>query len=385
VRQVSLTSCGAVTAFGAGEQGLWQGLLAGEGMFRHVPAFLEGAAPVAQVPAGALQRTTASDRTDQLLEEAALQIQASPAWSRVSRLPPERVGICIGTTQGPIESWTWHQQQLAAVPGHRPEPPSIAHPAFRLARRLGTQGPLACPSMACASGTAAVGLAMDWIRAGQCDAALAGGVDALSELVYHGFTSLKALDPQPPRPFDRDRAGLGLGEGAGLALLEADVEGAPVVAGRGLSADANHLTGPDPTGAGLARAIQAALADANTDPDAVGFINAHGTATVFNDLMESKAFRLVFGNRAAEIPTNSIKGAIGHTMGAAGALEAILCALVLRTGQAPPTAGLRQLDPEILLDVVQGAPRTGAFRCALSTSSGFGGINAALVFVLPDA
>jgi len=385
VRRVSLTACGAVTAFGAGEESLWQGLLAGEGMVRPAPAFLTGTAPVAQVPAGALRRATASDRTDQLLEEAALQIQAAPAWSRVSQLPPERVGICVGTTQGPIESWAWHQRQLAAVPEHRPEPPSIAHPAFRLARRLGTRGPLACPSMACASGTAAIGLAMDWIRAGQCDAVLAGGVDALSELVYNGFSSLKAVDPLTPRPFDRDRAGLGLGEGAGLVLLEADVEGAPIVAGRGLSADANHLTGPDPTGSGVARAIQAALTDTNTDPDTVDFINAHGTATVFNDLMESKAFHLVFGDRATEIPTNSIKGAIGHTMGAAGALEAILCARVLQTGQAPPTAGLRQQDPEIHLDVVQGAPRAGAYRCALSTSSGFGGINAALVFLLPES
>ena len=131
-------------------------------------------------------------------------------------------------------------------------------------------------------------------------------------------------------------------------------------------------------------AIGAALADANTAPDAVSFVNAHGTATVFNDLMEAKAFHLVFGARAAEVPINSIKGAIGHTMGAAGALEAILCALVLRNGQAPPTAGLRQLDPEIALDVVQDAPRAGAFRCAVSTSSGFGGVNAALVFLSPD-
>jgi len=235
--------------------------------------------------------------------------------------------------------------------------------------------------MACASGTAAIGLAMDWLREGRCDAVVAGGVDALSELVHTGFQRLRALDPALPRPFDARRAGLALGEGAGLVLLEADVDDGIQLAGRGLSADANHLTGPDPTGFGVVRAIRDALADAQRGEAEVDFVNAHGTATVFNDLMESRALLQIFGEpRAWSVPVNSIKGAIGHTMGAAGAVEAVLCSLVLREQVVPPTVGLEQQDPEIPLDVVQSRPRAGSFRTVVSTSSGFGGVNAALVF-----
>ena len=236
--------------------------------------------------------------------------------------------------------------------------------------------------MACASGTAAIGLGLEWIRADLCDAVVAGGFDALSELVYHGFANLRALDPERPRPFDMDRAGLCVGEGAGLVLLEADAspDAGPILCGQGHSADANHLTGPDPTGAGVARAVTAALAEAGLKPEQIDFVSAHGTATVFNDLMEAKALATVFGARAArEIPVHSIKGAVGHTMGAAGALEAVVCARILATGLAPPTAGLRNLDPRIGLRVVAGEPLAGSFRRVLSTSSGFGGVNAALV------
>jgi 3-oxoacyl-(acyl-carrier-protein) synthase len=245
--------------------------------------------------------------------------------------------------------------------------------------------------MACASGTAAIGMGLDWIRGGSCDAVVAGGVDALSSFVYAGFACLKALDPEGPRPFDRHRAGLGLGEGIGLVLLQREEEPAPggaaalpcrvEVAGRGSSADAVHLTGPDASGSGVVRAMEHCLRDASLLPSDVDFINAHGTGTVYNDLMESKAIFKLFGERARVLAVHSIKGAIGHTMAAAGGIEAAVCAEILRRGLVPATTQLTELDPAMLgLDVVQGMARRGDFRCGLSTSSGFGGVNAALVF-----
>lgn len=381
--RVGLTAAGCVCAAGVGAQTLWDGLLAGRSFVAPSPCFLEGTAPVGRVPDDALP-ARGEDRALTLLSSAAAQIEASSAWSRVAGLDPARVGLCVGTTQGPIETWTADQARLREDPTHRPATPALAGPVHALAARLGIAGPLACPSMACASSTAAIGIAMDWLRDGRCDAAVAGGVDSLSAFVHQGFKNLRALDPARPRPFDARRAGLCLGEGAGLVLLEAGANAEVQLLGRGLSSDANHITGPDPSGAGVARAMAAALRDAGLTPAEVGFVNAHGTATVFNDLMEAKALHLALGERARAVPVNSIKGALGHSMGAAGALEAVLCSLVLRRGRIPPTANLEQLDPAIDLDVVQGAPRTLTAGCVISTSSGFGGINAALVLGPPE-
>jgi 3-oxoacyl-(acyl-carrier-protein) synthase len=313
-----------------------------------------------------------------MVHEAAQQIMQHPAWARVM---PQRLGVCVGTTQGTIQTWTHHQEQMDLDPSFRPSPPSLADPAFYLARLMGATGPVLCPSMACATSTAAIGMGLDLIRRGVCDAVVAGGVDALSPFVYAGFASLKALDPSGPRPFDRDRAGLGLGEGAALVLLQHGASEQSVkVAGWGVSADANHVTGPDPTGSGVARAIDCALSDASVPADEVAFVSAHGTGTQYNDLMEAKALSKVFDQRVETLPVNSVKGAIGHTLAAAGGMEAVLCGMVLERDLIPPTTSLVHQDPEICLDVVLGNARRGQVRCAVSTSSGFGGINAALVF-----
>lgn len=381
MRRVLLTARAVTCALGASANALWEGLLAGETAVRPCPV-LGPHAWAARVPDEMLGPSAdlGRDRTLSLVEAAARQIVESPAWASVV---PRRLAVCLGTTQGTVQTWEHHQELMSREPSHVPPAPGLLDPLADLARRLGASGPFASPSLACASGTAAIGLGLAWIRRGACDAAVAGGVDALSPMVHAGFSALRALDPGASRPFDRERAGLALGEGAGLVLLQAEdarPSGGVEVAGWGLSTDAHHLTGPDPTGAGLARAIRAALEDAGAQPEEVDFVSAHGTGTPYNDLMEAKALALVFGERAATLPVNSIKGAIGHTMAAAGAIEAALCALVLEHGVVPPTAGLSHLDPDILLDVVAGAPRRGQFRTALSTSSGFGGINAALVF-----
>jgi 3-oxoacyl-(acyl-carrier-protein) synthase len=263
---------------------------------------------------------------------------------------------------------------------------SYAGPAQAVAAAVDARGPLVVPSVACASGNVALDAALALIRSGRCDVVLAGGADVLHDFVIQGFASLKALDPAPCRPFDRSRRGLNLGEAAAFLVLESEpharARGARIRAfldGTGVAADAVHMTGPDREGRGAARAMAAALADAGRDASAVDFVSAHGTATVFNDLMEGQALRLVLGARAGAVPVNSIKGALGHTLGAAAALEAIVCVRTLESGRIPPTAGLTEIDPQIALDVVHGAARSADVQVALSTSSGFGGTNGAVV------
>jgi 3-oxoacyl-[acyl-carrier-protein] synthase II len=213
---------------------------------------------------------------------------------------------------------------------------------------------------------------------------VAGGADLLCRFVVTGFNALRATATRA-RPFDRDRKGLVLGEGAAIVVVEArdraEARGARVrarIAGAGAAGDAVHMTAPDREGGGAARAIAAALAEAGVGPGAVGFVSAHGTGTPYNDAMEAAALGQVFGARAVAV--DSIKGAIGHTLGAAGAFEAVLCTRVLESGLVPPTAGLETVDPGCAqLDLVASAARRVPVRVAVSTSSGFAGANAALV------
>ena len=301
-------------------------------------------------------------------------------------LDPARVGVVLGTTLGGMEIFEGWDRSLTGE--DRPTAPLGRVPYFAAAARvagvIGARGPVMTPQLACASGTAAVALAADWVRAGRADVVLAGGSDILCRFVVAGFNCLHATAPVA-RPFDRDRRGLVLGEGAAVVVVEdakhAARRGARAwarVLGTGAAADAVHMTAPDREGGGVVRAVDAALADAGVSPSAVDFVSAHGTGTPFNDAMEAHALVRIFGERA--VPVNSIKGAIGHTLGAAGAFEAALCAEVLARGVIPPTAGLEEIDPECAgLDLVRGEARAGPIRVAVSTSSGFAGANAALV------
>ena len=215
---------------------------------------------------------------------------------------------------------------------------------------------------------------------------MVGGAEVLCHFVVSGFNSLRATTADAVRPFDARRDGLAIGEGAAMLVVESaaharargaarDVE----VVGAGLSSDAVHMTAPARDGAGAARAMRAALHDAALSPHQVDFVSARGTGTIYNDAMEMAALAAVFGEAAPRLPVNSIKGAIGHTLGAAGSFEAIMCARVLREGVIPPTAGCEQLDRACALDVVRGAPRRRPVGIALSTSSAFAGNNAAIV------
>lgn len=380
--RVAVTGLGAITGFGAGAELLWASLVEGRRAMREreeLTAQGLRVGPVALVPSLPLE---APSRAAQMAVAAAREAVANAG--EVPRGP--RLGVACGTTLGGISSW------LRAVRADGAEPPAPrrwnwAGPAQAIAEALGARGPVEVSSVACASGNAALGAALDLVREGTCDVVVAGGVDALHDFVLSGFACLKATDLEPCRPFDRARKGLNLGEAGCFLVLEAEAHararGARIRAfldGYGTSADAVHMTGPDREGRGAARAMLGALKDAGLPPEEVDYVSAHGTATVFNDLMESKALALVLGERARTTPVNSIKSALGHTLGAAGALEALLCVRTLETGLVPPTPGLQELDPAIALDVVRDRPRAVEPRTALSTSSGFGGTNAALVF-----
>ncbi len=245
----------------------------------------------------------------------------------------------------------------------------------------------ACPSQiianACASGTNAVGHAFRLVRAGLHTRVLCGGYDALSEMVFVGFDSLQASTPERIRPFDKNRTGLVLGEGAAVLALEemesARARGAAVLAevtGYGISTDNHHLTQPNPSGIGPRQAMERALADARRTPGEVDYINAHGTATAFNDATEGTAIAQIFGDR---VPVSSTKSMMGHALGAAGAIEAVFSVLALRGQFLPPNINYAEPDPAWVLDIVANAARAARVRCVVSNSFGFGGTNASVV------
>jgi 3-oxoacyl-[acyl-carrier-protein] synthase II len=261
-----------------------------------------------------------------------------------------------------------------------------------VAMRTGARGPIGSPSTACAAGNQAIGEAFRAIQRGDADAMLAGGTDALIQPIVLGcFCALRALstrndDPgAASRPFDRDRDGFVLGEGAGILVLEeyeaARARGAHVyaeVVGYGVTADANHPTMPSTDGP--ARALALALADAGLRPEAVDYVNAHGTSTPHNDVNETRAIKRAFGPHAGRLAVSSTKSMIGHLNAAAGAVETIATVLALEHQLAPPTINLRTADPECDLDYVPNVARRMEIRAALSNSFAFGGINAILAF-----
>jgi 3-oxoacyl-[acyl-carrier-protein] synthase II len=260
---------------------------------------------------------------------------------------------------------------------------------------FGTKGPALTQVTACASGTDALGEALDLIRAGRCDVVFAGGTEAaIAPFAIAGFQMLKALstkrcdDPKrASRPFDADRDGFVMGEGAGMLVLESEehalTRGAEILAefaGYGVSADAYHITSPDPSGEGGARAIRLALKDAGLKPEDVQYYNAHGTSTEINDPSETRMLKIAFGDHAYRMKVSSTKGMTGHCLGAAGAIEAIAGILAIREGFYPPTINLENPDPECDLDYVPNTAVEGKIDVAASGSLGFGGHNGVVVF-----
>ncbi len=256
-----------------------------------------------------------------------------------------------------------------------------------VARRFAIAGPRTTVMTACSSSATAIGWAADRIRSGDVDVALGGGAEGLCRLTYAGFSCLRAIAPGPSQPFDQNRKGLNLGEAGAVLVLEewehARRRGATILgelAGYGISADAHHMTAPHPEGDGAARAMRAALADAGLPPEAIGYVNAHGTGTPHNDAAETKAIKAVFGAHAATLPVSSIKSMVGHTLGAAGAIEAVASVLSLWRGYLPPTVNHEIAEAGFDLDYIPGQARRVAVEAIVSNSFAFGGNNTALVF-----
>jgi 3-oxoacyl-[acyl-carrier-protein] synthase-1/3-oxoacyl-[acyl-carrier-protein] synthase II len=296
------------------------------------------------------------------------------------------VGFVVGTSSGnicgPFESW--HRRHLGGE-AVEPEGCSRATPTLEVARKLGFSGPVSTLSVACASGTAAFALALGWLQDDLADAVVLCGLDALSLYIHAGFSGLGALSSDTPRPFHPERDGLLLGEGAAALVVEpmapgrSDAHFLAEVGGVGLSTDAVHLTAPDRTGNGAARSMQQALDHPPLKAEDIDTLSVHGTGTVFNDAMESHALQQVFGS--AQVAAHGIKQSIGHTLGAAGAVEATVVVESLVRGQRPP--GPLQVAEDLPLPL---PPSTDApVRIALSTSSAFGGVNSAVVLGVPGS
>lgn len=262
-----------------------------------------------------------------------------------------------------------------------------ASSADRLASAFGFAGPKATFMTACSGGATALGYARDLILSGHASIVLTGGVEPMCRTTYAAFNALKSVDPETCRPFDKNRAGLSLGEAAAIMVLEeleaAQKRGAKIYAevlGYGITCDSYHMTAPDENASGAVRSMQAALKDSGLSIDDIDYVNAHGTATPVNDVMETKAIKEVFGKRAYSIPVSSTKSMHAHTLGAAGALEGIVSILALQHGFIPPTIHYQESDPQCDLDYVTSGFRNASLRAVLSNSFAFGGNNTTLIF-----
>ena len=297
----------------------------------------------------------------------------------------------VGTTSGGMTFGEEYYRALHARSSLRRAPELIANytpqkPVMDAQEALGISAPCLVIANACASGTNAIGHGFECVRSGRYQRVLCGGYDALSELVFVGFDSLQAATAEKCRPFDRGRTGLVLGEGAAVLALEnfeaaqrrnAEILGE--VVGYGLSTDNHHLTQPNPSGLGARQAMERALESAQLPASAVDYINAHGTATAFNDAAEGRAIAELFGR----VPVSSTKGMMGHSLGAAGAIEAVISLLALRQGLLPPNINFRETDETLDLDVVANVARAATIGTVLSNSFGFGGTNASVILRTP--
>ncbi len=303
-----------------------------------------------------------------------------------------RCGIILGADSGGIFSVEKYFRAIYTHASKRPSPSlllsfSLATATDHIAQEFDLRGPRTTTATVCSSSAAAIAFACDAVAFGEADMMISGGSDSLCEVTYAGFNSLRAIDPQGCRPFDKNRQGLSLGEGAGILILEelehARARGARIwseVLGYGICAEAHHLTAPESSGEGIARCIKLALADAGISTEEVDYINAHGTATPLNDVVETRGIKLAFGKKAYEIPISSIKSMIGHCLGSAGAIEAVAAILSLDEGIIPPTINYTTPDPECDLDYTPCKARENEMRIAISNSFAFGGNNVCLVF-----
>jgi 3-oxoacyl-[acyl-carrier-protein] synthase II len=397
--RVAITGIGMICALGSQREAVWEHMLAGQCGIGPVSLFdtegyrsrIAAEADLSEVQARFTpyqrRRWSRSDMMGVIAAEEAVE----DAGLLDGALDRTRVGVLLGAGTGDLvrnESYYFTMRRDGI---DRARPTWIhghfsSTPVDVIAAHFGFEGLRSCLMAACSSSTIAIGQAVDAIRRGRLDVALAGGTDALSRLTFAGFNALRLMDPQPCRPFDTGRQGMNIGEGAAILVLEdwdrATRRGARIyaeLAGYSFTCEAHHPTAPEPEGLAIASTIRAALDDAAIDAGAVTHVNAHGTATPQNDKAEARGVRVVFGERAASMPVTSIKAMIGHCLGAAGAMEAAALALTVARGVIPPTIHHDTTDPECPVDLVANVAREVPVPCAVSTSLAFGGNDSALV------
>ena len=405
-RRVVVTGLGAVTPLGNDVRSSWENLLAGRPAAGPITAFvttghavtfaceLTGFEPTLWIDSKQVRRM---DRFAQMIVVAARQAQDDAGLEIEQEC--DRIGVSVASGMGGLRALEVCCDTLSERGPERVSPfaipaimPSVG--AAQVSIELGTRGPLSSQCTACAASAMALGDGLDAIRLGRADVMFCGGSEAaITKIGVAGFAAMRALsrrndDPEhASRPFDADRDGFVMGEAGAVLVLEelehAKRRGANIYAelrGYGVSSDARHITEPDPTGESAARAMQMAFADAEISPDQIDYINAHGTSTPLGDASETRVIKRAVGEHVARtIPISSTKGASGHCLAAAGAVEAIFCTLALDTGVLPPTLNYQTPDPKCDLDYIPNEAREADARIAVSNSFGFGGHNASIV------
>jgi 3-oxoacyl-[acyl-carrier-protein] synthase II len=408
--RVVITGVGLLTPVGNDVESSWASLLSGKSGGGTITQFevtdefatriaceVKGFDPLQYLDKKEARRNDRFVQFALAVAEEAMEAAGLDAVEARAGLAPERFGVIFGSGIGGMYTFEDQTRVLITKGPKRVSPffvpmfiPDMASGMVSI--RYGAQGPNYATVSACASSGHAIGDALRILQRGDADVMLAGGTEAaITPLCIAGFASMRAMstrndEPESAsRPFDAGRDGFVIGEGAGALVLEtlehARGRGAEIlaeVAGYGASGDAYHITAPEPSGAGAQHAMRAALADAGAEPTEVDYINAHGTSTPHNDLMETTAIKALFGDHAFDLVVGSTKSMVGHLLGAAGATEAVFCALVTREGKIPPTINFFEADPECDLDYAHNTLVERPVRLALSNSFGFGGHNVTL-------
>jgi 3-oxoacyl-[acyl-carrier-protein] synthase II len=399
--RVVITGAGIITSMGIGWKANAAGFRTGRSALREITVFdasrqrvqragevvFDQPLPKTRLTARQLKRL---DRASQLLLHAGSEAMNQCGWSR-DGLACSAIPLCLGTSAGAMtlgQDYFKSKTQHPATSRGLAEKVTLYQPhtqAQFLLDALGFTGPITIIANACASGANAIGHAFRLIKTGRAVRAVAGGYDALAEMVFAGFDSLQALSTTAPRPFDANRDGLALGEGAGVVTLEryddAVARGSAIIAeisGYGATTDLHHLTQPHPQGDAALASMTQACEEAGVRPSQVRYINSHGTGTPLNDVAEGMAIQRWAGADVGKVMVSSTKGSIGHLLGGAGAVEAVICLLAMREGFVPPNVPINTPDPVCTFDLVR-APRAADLDCVLTNSFGFGGANATLV------